>query len=82
MKYILFKTKMIINIWFYIHNLDISALTSSMGLHLQNNQWIHLLIPLDTYCEEVIRQEGYKPIRSIFWPDLFFPLIPNTTVMI
>ena len=36
-KYIYFKTKIPIHIWFYVPNLDIGALTSSLERHIQNN---------------------------------------------
>ena len=48
---IYFKTKIPIHVWFYVRNLDIGALTSSLGQHIQN-QWIYNLISVDTCCEE------------------------------
>ena len=44
---------------------QLDALTSCLGQHIQNNQWIYYLIPVDTGCEEAIRQGGHKPSRSI-----------------
>ena len=38
MKYIFLKTKICIYIQFYVPNLDIGALTSSLGQHIHNNQ--------------------------------------------
>ena len=52
MKYIIAKMKKnkTIYILFYIPNLDLGALISSLGQHIQNNQWIYYLIPVDTCC--------------------------------
>ena len=59
MKYNFVKIKTTTYIWSYISNLDTGVLANDLGQHVQNNQWIYELTPLDTHFETPIMQGGH-----------------------